>query len=309
MKRLLYTRAIPIVVLLALLASCANLWKSGKTGLHTEDALSDTVTVAQHTSIYYNVCGQGEPLILLHGHSLDRRMWDEQLPALSPYFRVYCLDLRGYGLSSPQQEGEAFVHADDVIAFMNRLHLEKAHIVGLSMGSFIAGDLLAIYPERLLSCTLASGGIRNTPGPSEPMDSIESAKRDREIAALLEKGISQYKAEWIEALIASGGTERERMREPLTRMVNEWSAWQPLHKEARCYYAREAWDSLKVRRPDVPTLFLKGGNEGDKPNPMMQWLPNSRQVVIPNCGHMLNMDQPEAFNQALLQFLLPLRHH
>ncbi len=269
--------------------------------------LSGTVPIDHDGYLYYDVCGTGEPLLLLHGHSLDRRMWDKQLAALSPYFRVYRIDLRGYGLSSPQREGEAFTHADDVLAFMNQLGLEKAHVVGLSMGSFIAGDLLAMYPERLLSCTLASGGIRKTPGPSEPMDSLESAKRDEEIALLKAKGLQQYKAEWIETLLKSGGSEREGMRAAITRMVNEWSAWQPLHKEARCYYAQQAWDSLKARQPQVPTLFLKGANEGNKKHSMMTWLPNSQQVVIPNAGHMLNMDQPEAFNQALLQFLLPLR--
>ena len=299
MKRILY-----IIICLA----------TGLFGRLTAQTGTDTIAtgfmpVSDDITLYYDVCGNGDPLILLHGHSLDHRMWDEQLPALSPYFRIYRLDLRGYGKSSSQREGEAFVHADDVIAFMNGLNIGKAHVVGLSMGAFIAGDLLAIYPDRLLSCTLASGGIRNTKGPSEPMDSLESAKRDAEIAALKQKGIRKYKEEWIEALIQSGGTERERMREPLTRMINDWSAWQPLHKEARCYYAREAWDSLKSRKPDVPTLFLKGANEGTKNHPMMQWLPNSRQEVIPNCGHMLNMDQPEAFNRALLQFLLPLRNH
>ena len=72
---------------------------------------------------------------------------------------------------------------DDVLTLMDSLRIEKAHVVGLSMGSFVAGDLLAIHPERLLSCVMASGGIHPSKGPSEPMTAEESAKRDVEIGA------------------------------------------------------------------------------------------------------------------------------
>lgn len=305
----LYLLSCLLPALLLTVSSCSRPERNGTLATTTasDTGHSGYVHLSDSAFLYYDCHGNGQPLILLHGHSLDHRMWDEQLPALSEYFRVYRVDLRGYGLSSQQVEGQPFVHADDVIALMDSLGIRQTHVVGLSMGAFIAGDLVAMYPDRLLSCTLASGGIRSVKGPSEPMDSLESAQRDREIAALKAKGVDVYKKEWIEALISSGGTDRERMRAPLTQMVNDWSAWQPLHKEARCYYAREAWDSLKVRRPAVPTLFLKGERDGGGKSSMMQYLPNSRQVVLPNCGHMMNMDQPEAFNRALLDFLLPLR--
>lgn len=263
------------------------------------------------TLYFEEVCGneQAENVILLHGHSLDRRMWDEQLAALhNGGYHVIRVDLRGYGFSSDQVEGEAFTHADDVVALMDSLQIRQAHIVGLSMGAFIAGDLLALYPNRLLSCTLASGQIRSTPGPSTPEDSAEWRQREQAIAALLAKGIDNYKKEWIETLLASGGTERERMRKPITRMVNDWGTWQPLHHEARCYYAREAMDSLKVHKPEVPTLFLRGATEWKEGQTirMMNYLPHSRLMVLPNCGHMMNMDQPEAFNKALLDFFQSL---
>ena len=58
---------------------------------------------------------------------------------------------------------------------MDSLQIDKAHIVGLSMGGFVAGDMVALHPERMLSCTMASGMIRNSPGPSEPMDSLATA--------------------------------------------------------------------------------------------------------------------------------------
>ncbi len=256
--------------------------------------------------IYYEERGKGEPLLLLHGHSLDRRMWNQQWKPLSRQYRTIRLDFRGYGRSSEQREDLQMTHADDVLTLMDSLRLTKAHVVGLSMGAFVAGDLLAMHPERLLSCTMASGGIRNSRGPSEPMDSAESARRDKEIEALKEKGIDKMKEEWINTLMASGGSQRERMRQPLTQMIADWTAWQPLHKEVRLFYGREAWQQLTSQENTTPTLLLRGANDvkdkNSKPREL-QYLKKGRYVVIPDCGHMLNMERPDDFNRILLDFL------
>lgn len=254
--------------------------------------------------LYYEQRGKGEAMVLLHGHSLDRRMWDEQWKPLSKHFRLIRMDFRGYGFSSEQREDLQRTHVDDVVTLMDSLHIDKAHVVGLSMGAFVAGDMLAMYPERMLSCTLASGGIRNTKGPSEPMDSAESAKRDLEIAALKKKGVERMKEEWTEQLMASGGSRRERMRKALTQMIHDWTAWQPLHKEVRLFYGKEAWTRLQARgKVAVPTLFLRGENEL-KGKPFApreaQYLSHFQVVVVPDCGHMLNMERPEEFNRFIL---------
>ena len=280
-----------------LLAGC-NSYKSG------------FVSVSGGGQLYYEARGKGEPMLLLHGHSLDRRMWDAQWKPLSKHYRVVRLDFRGYGRSSEQREDLPMTHVDDVLTLMDSLHIQKAHVVGLSMGAFVAGDMLAMYPERIQTCVMASGGIRNTKGPSEPMDSAESWKRDEEIAALKEKGVEQMKEEWLEQLMSTGGSRREQIRRPLARMIHDWSAWQPLHKEVRLFYGKEAWQRLKEHKGDkildVPTLFLRGANElkGKRSNPAeMQYLSKGRFLIIDDCGHMLNMEQPEAFNRAVLQFL------
>lgn len=264
------------------------------------------VPVSGGGQVYYEERGKGEPMVLLHGHSLDRRMWDEQWHPLSKHFRLVRMDFRGYGLSSAQREDLQFCHVDDVITLMDSLHISKAHVVGLSMGAFVAGDMLAMYPDRLLSCVMASGGIRNSKGPSEPMDSGERAKRNVEIAALKAKGVDKMKEEWTGQLMSSGGSQRERMRKPLTRMIQDWTAWQPLHKEVRLFYGREAWQRLMQQENTTPTLLIRGGNEvkGKKGEPReLQYLKHGRYVVIPDCGHMLNMERPNEFNRSILEFL------
>ena len=284
-------------MIVALFASCAT-------------TRSSYVAVNGSGQLYYEERGEGEPLLLLHGHSLDRRMWDSQFRPFARRFRTIRLDFRGYGRSSDQDEQMQMTHVDDVITLMDSLHIEKAHVVGLSMGAFVAGDMLGMYPERLLSCVLASGSVRrSSPGPSEPMDSTERARRDGEIEALKQKGVEVMKREWLEQLISSGGSRRETMRKPLWRMIDDWTAWQPLHKEVRLFYGKEAWTRMQRLRPAVPVLMLRGGTEGKQGTPKeLEFLPNGHLEVLPDCGHMMNMEQPKAFNEAVLRFLLlPLR--
>lgn len=265
------------------------------------------IPVSGNGTIYYEEMGNGPAVVLLHGHSLDTRMWDTQFAAFAKQYRTVRLDFRGYGRSSTQREDFQHTHADDVLTVMDSLHIDRAHVIGLSMGSFVAGDILAIFPHRLLSCTLVSGGIRNSPGPSEPMDEAESRQRDEEIAALKQKGIDAYKREWHDVLMSSGGSQRERMRQPLWQMVNDWSAWQPLHKEVRLFYGKEAWQALRERgTTDVPTLIVRGENEVKDRNGRpreMNHLSRARFEIIPDCGHMLNMERPEEFNALLLDFI------
>ena len=274
------------------------------TNQHT---ISGFIPLSGKGKMYYEQNGIGEPLIFLHGHSLDTRMWDLQWDYFSNYFHVIRIDFRGYGRSSDQTEDFQFTHVDDLIALMDCLKIEKAHIVGLSMGSFVAGDMLAMYPHRMLSCTLTSGGIRSVSGPSEPMGEEEKKRRDKEIEELKMKGIDRYKKEWHKILMSSGGTQRERMSLPLYHMVKDWSAWQQLHKEVRNYYGKEAWEELKRKKMvDVPTLLIRGENEvkfqTGNPNEM-QYLSNARYEIIKDCGHMLNMERPDEYNQLLLSFL------
>ena len=264
------------------------------------------IPTSDGAKLSYEMSGKGDPIILLHGHSLDTRMWDSQFKAFARHHRVVRFDFRGYGKSSPQTETFQFTHMQDLLTVMDSLHIDRAHIVGLSMGAFVAADILALHPERLLTCTMASGGLKTYKGPSEPMDSAESAKRDREIAALKTKGVERMKSEWLEQLIASGGSRRETMRRPLKAMIDTWTAWQPLHKEVRVMEAHDAELVFRSRKTMVPTLILNGGTDGGKKSRrswMLDYLPNGTQQTLPDCGHMMNMEQPKLFNRTVLNFI------
>lgn len=256
--------------------------------------------------LYYEAAGAGEAVIFVHGHSLDRRMWREQTASFSDRYRVIVYDARGYGRSSKQREGFRFTHADDLLALMDALGIERAHLVGLSMGGFIVGDLVAMHPERLLSATMAEGVIRSTPSINEPMTEEEIAAKNEAIKAVKQSGVRRYKQEWYETLMR-GGSRVERIARPLRQMLRSWDCWQPLHHEVHCYYAREAMAVLQRRQPSLPCLYISGHRphkSRPKPPRMMQFTPNGRHVVIPDAGHLVNMEQPELFNQTVLDFLM-----
>ena len=257
-------------------------------------------------SLYYEEAGSGEPVIFVHGHSLDHRMWDEQFAEFAKEYRVIRYDLRGYGASSSQTEDYQFTHVQDLVTLMDSLHIRKAHIVGLSLGGFIGADMLGWFPERIASAFLASGNIRKSKGPSQPMTKEEALKRDEEITALKVKGVDVMKREWFEGLMNSGGTRKERMRQPLWEMIDDWDAWQPLHKEVRVVAGLDAYEAIKKNRPTVPTLIVEGNSPNNRYSnqpEILKYLPNGKLKVLEDCGHMLNMEQPEAFNATLREFL------
>lgn len=257
-------------------------------------------------SLYYEKQGSGEPVILIHGHSLDRRMWDGQFSELARRYRVIRYDMRGYGKSTPQIENFQFTHAEDLIVLMDSLHIDKAHIIGLSLGGEVGADMVGWFPERVRSAVLVSGNLRLTPGPSQPMRGAEAARYDEKIARNKAMGVDELKRRWFRRLMNMGGSRRERMRDALWTMIEEWDAWQSYHKEVRTVAGLDAFARLKKNRPAIPVLIVEGrapGNHFSARPEMLKHLPKGRLKVIDDCGHMLNMERPAEFNKVVLDFL------
>jgi pimeloyl-ACP methyl ester carboxylesterase len=252
--------------------------------------------------LYYEDSGSGAPIIFLHGHSFDRRQWEPQVKALERRHRVIRYDLRGYGRSSQPEEGKAFLHADDLRRFMDALGIRRAHLVGLSLGGFVVTDFIALYSDRALSATMAGGDLFDVPGPDEPWTAEALARRRAEIAALKAAGIAGFKRRWLEDLVAHGGTGRDALRRPLWRMIDEWPAWQPLHVEPRLLLGRSARGRLAEARPALPVLIVRGDQEKID-FAIKGLLPQADVVVIPDCGHVSNLEQADAFTAALTRFL------
>lgn len=128
------------------------------------------VDVGNGTELYYETAGSGDSIVLVHAHSVDFRMWDAQFVRLAAKYRVVRYDLRGYGLSGMPQVGEDYLHAVDLFKVMRYLGIETAHIVGLSLGSFVALDFMQLYPEHTRSISIAAGAIYTDDGEGADED-------------------------------------------------------------------------------------------------------------------------------------------
>ena len=123
------------------------------------------------TRLFYEVKGTGPAVVLIHGGQLDCRMWDGQFAAFSRDFRVIRYDVRGYGGSF--QPDMLYSDAEDLAGLLDYLKVDKAHIVGLSLGGRIAIDFAVAHPARVASLTLAGPGLSGY----EPPDGAETDLR------------------------------------------------------------------------------------------------------------------------------------
>ena len=117
------------------------------------------------TSLYYEVAGAGAPVVLVHGFGLDRRMWDEQVDVLAERFTVVRYDLRGFGRSNAERV--EFWPTEGLRALLDFLKVERATLVGLSLGGIVAADFASEHPERVERLVLVGSGLR---GDRQPPD-------------------------------------------------------------------------------------------------------------------------------------------
>ena len=174
----------------------------------TADFKSGRIDVG-NGSLYYEEAGSGEPVIFVHGHSLDHRMWDEQFAEFAKEYRVIRYDLRGvwcFFLSDRRLSVYPCTRPGDTDGFSPYPESTYSWLV---VRWFHRCRYVRLVSERMASAFLASGNIRKSKGPSQPMTKEEALKRDEEIAALKVKGVDVMKREWFEGLMSSGGTRKK----------------------------------------------------------------------------------------------------
>jgi len=262
--------------------------------------------VVDYSTIYYEALGQGEPVILIHDHTLSTLMWESQFYDLSRSYRMVRYDLRGYGESSSQIEYIHFTHAEDLITLMNALSIDKAHIVGVGMGGSIATDMLGWYPERVLSAVLVSGNLVKIPGPSQPLPPAGASKKDLKNATQKDSDKDKIRHKRLNEYLKTAGSQRENIREPLSKMILAWDVWQHFHKEARMLGGLDTFEMLKERQLQIPVLIIEGQKQkarsGHTPE-ILHYLPQGKFIPLYDGGILVNMEQPEAFNRLVLDFI------
>ena len=247
-----------------------------------------------------DVAGNGPPVMFLHGIGGGRINWVTQTAAL-PDFTTIAWDARGYGASDDYDGDLAFTDfADDVVRVLDQLNVDRAHLVGLSMGARILMDFFTRYSDRVATLTLCDCfyGFRSSLTPEKQAEFLELRERPLRSGKTLE--------DLAPALVDSllGRTADAAARAALTRSITALHVESYL-KTLRATVSFERADDLAGF--DVPVQLIFGSDDRLTPpsigQEMLTLLPDARLHVIEGAGHLSNIEQPHEFNRVLRDFL------
>lgn len=259
-------------------------------------ALVNDITLA------YDDHGVGQPVLFLHAFPLNKSMWQEQIMALlaESRFRLVALDWRGFGESGITAEVSTMEQfADDVAGLMDSLGIDAAILCGLSMGGYAAFAFLRKYPQRVSGLILAD----TRPGA----DNAEAQANRENVARLAEsQGTSAIADLQMPRLISDYTRQHSPAVERRIRQMIASATPQGIAAASRGMALRVDSTDL-LGNITCPTLVLVGEHDVLIPAQVVQEyatkIPGAQFVVIPHAGHLSNLEQPQAFLQAVDRFL------
>ena len=240
----------------------------------------------------------GAAVVLIHGFSLDTRMWDPQFDVLARHFRTIRYDMRGFG-QSPAPDG-IYTQADDLVALLDARDIQRAHIIGLSMGGSVALDFAILHParvDRLVLLDAGAGGHRWSDAWDNTVKAVWAHGRRGDLATA--------RRMWLEFDLFKPALANPASSARLQQIVTEYSGWHWLNRDPS-----NGMDPPALQRLDevvAPTLSLIG--EHDLPDfhaiaaKLEAGIADNRTEVIDGVGHMSNMEAPVQVNRAVLAFL------
>jgi pimeloyl-ACP methyl ester carboxylesterase len=252
------------------------------------------------TTLAYTDRGEGPVLLLLHGHAYDRSMWDRQAEVFAGQgWRVVAPDLRGFG-DSGITEGIVYTEefADDVAALLDHLGVEQAVVVGFSMAGQIAMELVHRHSRRVRALV-----INDTVPEAE--DTAGRRRRHVTADAILTGGMDQYGRNVLAKMIAEYNVEAQP---ELAARVLAMLQGAPAKGAAAAMRGRaERRDFSEILAGlTIPVLVVVGVDDafdGGAGRRMAELVPGAELVVVDGAGHTPNMEQPDAFDDALGAFL------
>lgn len=245
--------------------------------------------------VYYELAGEGPGLVFLHSLGSSSHAWRMQVNHFSDGYRVLAPDRRGHGRSSHRGALTIDSAVDDLVALMDALGMEQAHICGLSMGGVEALRLYERHPERVSSLVLADTFAELPPDRARRrVEDLEERVRTL--------GMEAFGREYAYGTLLAGTSEEHKQE--LARVVGAMSPESYLAAAQACFSARLQHVLPTVR---VPALVVVGA-EDDRTPPSLggeiaRAIPGASLEVIPDAAHIANLDQPEAFNRVVRRFL------
>jgi 3-oxoadipate enol-lactonase len=251
----------------------------------------------------FDVAGEGLAVAFLHPGLWDRRTWDHQVGLFAKTYRVLRYDARGYGRSSRPERGRPYSHVEDLVAVMDAAGIDRAALVGCSMGAATAIDAALVIPERVTALVLAAPGI-NGDFDLTAQEEAELERLHGPVEAALSAGDlrdAQEARMGIWAALGAADDAGRRIRD---------IAFDNLQELEMDESAARQIDPPPIERLEgimVPTLILPAERDPGAYRRVAETLasriPDARLVRIPNTDHVLNMRRPAEFDDAVLSFL------
>jgi pimeloyl-ACP methyl ester carboxylesterase len=261
--------------------------------------------VSDTDELYYEVRGEGEPLVLIPGFGAGMWIWFKQLSALAQDFRVITFDPRGIARSRGSDGVHRFASmgqlAEDVAALLGALDVERAHIVGASFGGFVAQEFALRFPERtrtLTLCCTSYGGAGHVPPSAETLARLASAKGLNTGERVRENLLLAFSPEYI----TGEPEEIERVIE--LREANHVPEQVYLHQ----LQAAVAFDaSSRVGEITAPTLVITGDADiivpAENSSNLAARIPRAELRVVHGGSHTFFIEKADEFNRAVTEFI------
>lgn len=248
-----------------------------------------TFTRVGEDTIHAAEGGAGPPLLLLHGLAGSSRWWGHNLDGLAKHFRVYAPDMLGFGLSRSREFFDLHRAADELVRWMTQIGLHRAHVVGHSMGGFVAIDLAARYPEFVDRLVLVSAAVNVVDAKPQP-----NLRQFKPSMCQFKPNISQL-------------TSRLRGLGTLPLLLSDLGRCSPRTILAATQALMRTKVQERLQCIKAPTMVLWGDQDAMVPiaqgYALAQQLPCEEMVTIEDAGHHPMWDQPEIFNTELTNFL------
>jgi YbgC/YbaW family acyl-CoA thioester hydrolase len=246
-----------------------------------------------------DVRGDGPALLLVHGFPLDRTLWKHQVATLSGWRRI-APDLRGMGVSDAPEQGYSMsAYADDLVRLLDRLRVKKAVVAGLSMGGYIAFEIMRRHRDRVVGLILANTRAdADTAEAKVSRDELAEVARRQGAAAVAERMIARLL-----------GPTTQRTQPQLVEAVKEMIGRAPPQGLAGALQAmRDRPDSTPLLSTiEVPTMVVVGEEDAlispQIARRMAEAIPSASITVIPGAGHLTPLEAPTALSRVVAEFL------
>src|SRR5450631_3168727 len=266
------------------------------------------VTTDDGIKLYYEEVGSGIPIIWVHEFAGDLRSYETQMRYFGQRYRCIVYNARGYPPSDVPNDGESYSQErarDDIRAVLDGLAIDKAHIVGLSMGGFATLHFGFTYPDRARSLTIGGCGYGAAP------DQRKKFAEEAEAAAARFEEIGMAKAAEAYAL----GPTRVQYQNKDPRGWREFADQLAEHSGKGSAMTMRGVQSRRpslfdltedMKKITVPTLIMTGDEDWACLEPgilMKKMIPGAGLAMMPNCGHAINLEDPDAYNRHIDDFL------